>query len=385
MTEFEFLYPLNDQLLEKIQTSGHPKQIGKQVDFYHDFDEIDLGDYQIAILGIEENQSSKISQSKFTHIRENFYQLYPGNWSSKIIDLGNIQQGNTPDDTRYLVEKILSHLLKQKLIPIILGGNKELIYAQYRAYSEVKYMVNLLGVSHTFDLGDADLDLSATNYLSHIVVKKPYNLFNYTNLGYQTFYVNQDEIELMERLLFECYRLGGVKSNLSMVEPLFRDADFTCFDMTSLKSSEIGSSSHHMVNGFTAQEFCAFSRYAGISDKTSSYGVYELQQFNDSSAFASLISQMIWYIIEGINLRFNEEYPQFNQNFTKFTVPIEDQNLVFLESKTSGRWWIEIPYLGKGNKLKEQTFISCSKEDYLNACKCEFPERWIKSKIKNEL
>lgn len=387
MSEFEFLEPLDQRLLEEVKLEGHPKQIGRNVDFYHSLTQVDFKSYDLAILGVAEFRSSNTASEKvdFSKIRRAFYQLFPGNWKSKILDLGNIQAGNSQEDTLYLLEKILATLLKNKVIPLILGGSKDLVYAQYRAYSEVKYMVNHLSVSHSFDLGDADLDLATNNYLSHIIVKKPYNLFNYTNLGYQTFYVNQDEIDLMERLFFETYRLGHIKSNLHFAEPLLRDTDFASFDFTCLKSSEVADSTHFMVNGFNAQEFCAMARYAGISDRLSSFGMYEIQKFNQHPALISLVAQVMWYFVEGLNFRFNEEYPQFNQNFTKFTVPIEDENLIFLESKVSGRWWIEIPLANKDNKPTEKTFISCSKEDYLSACELEYPERWVKSKIKNEL
>lgn len=57
-------------------------------------------------------------------------------------------------------------------------------------------------------------------------------------------------------------------------------------------------------NGFYGEEICAISRYAGISDKVSSFGIYEYNSKHDSNyQTAHLIAQMIWYFIEGVNYR----------------------------------------------------------------------------------
>ena len=388
MSEFEFLQPISPDFLEELKSSLTTKQFGSKIDFYQDFEphELALENYQIAILGVYEFRSSPNSNNDFSYntIRKCLYQLYPGSWDSKIIDLGDILAGDSLNDTGYLLEKIATYLMKKRVLLLVLGGSKDLAYYQYKSFFDVKYMVNFLSLSHTFDLGDADKDLDNSNYLSHMVVKQPYNLFNYINLGYQTYYVNQDEIDLIDRLYFEAYRLGEVTNSIQIAEPMFRDADFVSFDLTSLKASEVADPNHFMINGFTAQEFCALARYAGISDKTSSFGLYELHKFKQNPAFVSLIAQVLWYIIEGVSLRFNEEHPKFNQNFTKFTVPNEDNNLVFLKSNLSGRWWMEIPLQNENNKLKENTFLSCTESDYLTACKLELPERWVKAKAKNE-
>jgi hypothetical protein len=75
-----------------------------------------------------------------------------------------------------------------------------------------------------------------------------------------------------------------------------------------------------------------------------------------------------------------------NPDFIKYKVPVENETLVFYESRLSGRWWIEIPSNINlvNNKLKQHTLLPCDKENYLSACDQELPERWIKAKQKNE-
>ena len=43
----------------------------------------------------------------FSVIRQYLYQLFPGNWFSKIVDLGDIPQGNEEDDTYFAIQEII--------------------------------------------------------------------------------------------------------------------------------------------------------------------------------------------------------------------------------------------------------------------------------------
>ena len=99
-----------------------------------------------------------------------------------------------------------------------------------------------------------------------------------------------------------------------------------------------------------------------------------------------LVSQILWYFIEGVNYRTNENTISAKKEFIKYQVPIDDEVLIFFKSPVSGRWWIEIPFLSTVNtKLKRHTLLPCSEEDYLEACNQVIPERWYKAKRKNEV
>ncbi len=92
----------------------------------------------------------------FDAFRKELYALYPGNWNHKIVDLGDIENGDTVEDTYFAVKTVVEALLKKDIIPIILGGSQDLVYAQYRAYDSLGNMVNLVNVDNNFDLGDAE-------------------------------------------------------------------------------------------------------------------------------------------------------------------------------------------------------------------------------------
>ena len=99
--------------------------------------------------------------------------------------------GDSVDDTYFLLKQVTEDLLNRSIIPIILGGSR-LAYAQYRAYDDYGQMVNLVNVDAQFDLGDTEQDLCNKSYVGKMVVNEPYNLFNYANIGYQTYFNAQE-------------------------------------------------------------------------------------------------------------------------------------------------------------------------------------------------
>lgn len=386
--DFEFLRPVEQQLFEEI-VSAESHNLGSQLLVHTQSSGIpDLENVQIAIVSVNENRLAEGYEDEFLNfnkIRRSFYSLFPGNWHLNIADLGSIEKGETVEDTYFALQSLVKELLKKNIIPVILGGSQDLIYAQYRAYDFVEQMVNLVNIDSKFDLGDAEKPISSKSYIGKIVVNKPYNLFNYSNVGYQTYYNSQEEIGLMERLFFDAFRLGEVSNNIRIVEPVMRDANLVGIDLNAVNASSINSSPNNSPNGFDGKEICALARYAGISDKVSSFGIYEYTS-NYSETGNMLIAQMIWYFIEGVNYRSNENTLSAKKEFIKYQVPIEDEILVFFKSPRTGRWWIEIPFISNSNtKLKRHTLLPCNHEDYLEACNQVIPERWYKTKRKNEV
>jgi hypothetical protein len=168
-----------------------------------------------------------------------------------------------------------------------------------------------------------------------------------------------------------------------VAEPVFRDADLVSFDLNAVQSSYSGNFTVFQPNGLNGKEICALTRYAGISDKVSAIGIFNSDITEQESI---LIAQMLWYFIEGYCFRSNEYPFGSKENFVKYIVPIQEEELVFYKSPITGRWWIEIPFLTPvHNKLKRSTLLPCTNEDYLAACEQEIPERWWKAQRRNIL
>ncbi len=380
--EFDFLSPVDNEILEYINglSSQH---MGSKVAFHTDKDFPDLDKIKIAIIGVPENRgdNSSFEEANLDFIRKEFYGLFPGNWQSAIADLGDILPGNSIDDTFFALQKVVSRLLKKEIIPIIIGGSQDLIYPLYRAYDTLEQMVNLVSIDSKFDFGKQEDRFSTNSYMSKIIVDEPNNLFNYCNIGYQTYFNSQEEIDLIEKLYFDCYRLGEITNNIALAEPVLRDADLVNIDLNSVKSSDSGNFTNFIPNGFNGKEICSLARYAGISDKVSCFSVFN---HNNSRQESVLIAQIIWYFIEGFNFRSNEYPFGVKELYSKYIVPLEEQELVFYKSNKTERWWIEIPFFSTThNKMKKNTLLPCSHDEYLIACNQEIPERWWKAQRKN--
>lgn len=382
--EFDFLSPVDEEIIQYVSTLSS-QHLGSKVAFHTDKEFPDFDKIKIAVIGVLENRGAvhAFEEVDLIAIRKAFYGLYPGNWESSIADFGDILPGNSIEDTFFALQKVLSKLLRQGVIPIVLGGTQDLTYGMYRAYDAQEQMVNLVSVDSKFDLGKQEEGVTADSYLSKIILDEPNNLFNYCNIGYQTYYNSQEEIDLIEKLYFDAYRLGEISNTIELAEPVFRDADIVSIDLNSVKSSYSGNFVTFTPNGFDGKEICSLARYAGISDKVSSFGVFNHQNKKEE---AVLIAQILWYFIEGVNYRSNEYPFGSREHYIKYIVPLEDEELVFYKSNKTERWWIEINFFaGQHNKLKKNTLLPCSHEEYLTACNQEIPERWWKAQRKNSL
>lgn len=380
---FDFLQPVNDEIVAFVATLSS-QALGSKI-VLHTADAFpQIAKAKIALVGVLDNRGIQYeNEVDLTSIRKELYALFPGNWQATIVDLGDMPQGASQEDTYYAVAKITEELIKNKVVPIVIGGTQDVTYALYRGYDKLEQMVNVVAVDSKFDFGKQEIKNTADSYLSKIILNEPNNLFNFANLGYQTYFNSQEEIDLIEKLYFEVYRLGEITHNITIAEPVLRDADLVSIDMTSVKSSNSGSNNPFIPNGFNGKEICSLARYAGISDKVSSFGIFN---HGSSANEAVLISQIIWYFIEGFNFRSNEYPFSLKDSYLKYTVLVEDDELVFYKSDKTDRWWIEIPFIINGNnKLKRNTLLPCMYEDYLKACENEIPERWWKAQRKNIL
>jgi hypothetical protein len=381
---FDFLSPLSDEIVgfARHLSSQH---LGSKMVLHSETDFPDMDKVNLAIIGVLDNRGAKnhLEEVDLEPIRKAIYSLFPGNWYATVADLGNIEAGNTIEDTYFVLEKVVAELIKKKIIPIVIGGSQDLTYPMYRAYDTLEQMVNLVAIDSKFDFGKPDGEISASSYLSKIIIDEPNNLFNYSNIGYQTYYNSQEEIDLVEKLFFDGYRLGEIGHNIAISEPVFRDADIVSLDLTAIKSCDSGNFITFTPNGFNGKEICSLSRYAGISDKVSLFGIFN---HNNSIQESVLIGQIIWYFIEGFHYRSNEYPFGSKEHYLKYIVPLDDEQLVFYKSDKTERWWIEIPFISNvNNKLKRNTLLPCSYDDYLGACNQELPERWWKAQRKNIL
>ncbi|PCH65752.1 MAG: arginase, partial [Bacteroidetes bacterium] len=317
------------------------------------------------------------------YIRDKPYQLYQGRNKVKIADLGNIKRGNKVEDTYFALSSVIAQLVEAKIVPVIIGGGQDLTYANYCAYENLKQTINMVVIDSCFDIGVAGQDLDSKSYLSQIILHQPNFLFNYSNIGYQTYFVDENALELMKKLFFDVYRLGYVNKNIEEVEPIVRNADMLSFDISALRQSDAPGNKNSSPNGFYGEEACQITRYAGLSDKLTSIGFYEVNPLCDNNQQTThLVAQMIWYFIDGYYSRYKDYPAGDTSQYTKYTVSIQDDKheIIFHKSNKSDKWWMNVPYpTNKKIKYERHHLVPCSYSDYQMACKDDIPDRWWKA------
>jgi len=377
-----YLQELSDEFT--IASSWGKNTMGATMCFYNDEEHISaLQSVNVAFVGVEEVRGAEVpydASSSVKNIRKEFYKMFNHFPNIKLMDLGDVKAGSTLQDSYYAVSKIVEELVKKEVIPFVLGGSQDLTYASYKAYEALEQSVNIVTVDPKIDMGIIDDEVNESNYINHLVMHQPNYLFNYSSMAYQSYYTDDELVSLMEKLNFDSYRLGHLKSNIEEVEPVLRSADILSFDINAVKVSSAPGTMLSSPNGLNGEESCKVLRYAGLSDKLSTIGLYNYSAEDDKSKVtAKLLAQMIWYFVDGVNNR-KQDYPVATlAGYIKYHVNIEGENLnlVFYKSPKSGRWWVEVPYPDDtGLKHARHLVMPCSYNDYLKACEGETPERW---------
>jgi arginase family enzyme len=380
----DFLDPIDIPEILPTDVPGKQARLGQLVDAYvPDGDLPDWTNYDIVILGVTDDRKSVENQGcgeAPTAIRRFLYRLTPGPYPLRIADLGNIKTGYSHRDTCVALSTVLAALIRDKVVPVIIGGSQDFTFANYEAYQRLGHIINIVAVDPVFDLGNSEQELDAQSYLSHIILHQPNFLFNYTNIGYQTYFVEQEALKLMQNLFFDTYRLGLVRENLMEVEPMVRNADMVSIDISAIRHSDAPGNGNATPHGFYGEEACQISRFAGMSDKLTSIGFYEVNpRLDPSGQTAHLTAQMIWYFIDGYYNRAHDFPFTSEENYLKYRVSIHDhqEEIIFFKSKKTDRWWMEIPLPEEQRvKFERHYLVPCSYQDYQTACNNDIPDRW---------
>jgi formiminoglutamase len=329
------------------------------------------------------NGTHSVNEKIDDRFREELWKLKIGlSWNFPIYDLGTLLPGENIQDTYFAVSQVVSELVKSNILPIVVGGTQDLTFPVYQAYQQLEQTVNLVAVDSKFDLGSPEEPLSSDGYLSQILMHRPCFLFNSSTIGVQLPFVKQTEVDLIEKLYFDACRLGEFNANFKIAEPLLRNADILSLDLQAIRASDFSGDHYQSPNGFYADQICQIVRYAGISDKLTSYGIFNLLPGNLKESNHQLIAQLIWYFLDGVSQRKGDFPIGSKKDYFKFNVHMDSyaNDLVFYKSNKSERWWMEVPYPQKsGMKYERHHLVPCNLEDYELAMKNEMPDLWWKT------
>ena len=137
----------------------------------------------------------------------------------RIADLGQLILGEKINDTYQLLTDVLVECEQRNLFALIIGGGQDLTLSQYRSCVQLGKLSNMVSFDSRFDFGEDEKTLASKSYLSEIIKIQPNVLFNFSNIGYQTYFNNQDSIKLINKLYFDAHRLGEIRQNIEEVEP----------------------------------------------------------------------------------------------------------------------------------------------------------------------
>ena len=343
---------------------------------------LNIEEADIAIVGVPEvrnaweNPSCSLAPDE---IRRQFYQLYPWRKNVRIIDLGNLRLGKDIEDTYGAVSEVVAFLVENNVIPVILGGSNDLAFANYRAYELMERVANVVAIDACFDLGNENIPIRSNAYVNKMVLQQPNFLLNYANIGFQSYMNSPESVNMMESLFFETYRVGLMRRNLEEVEPVVRNADMVSLDISAVRRPDAPGCPHNSSNGFYGEEICQIAKFVGLSDKLSSFGIYEYDptlDFNNQTS--QLIAHILWYFVEGFMFRLNEGQFKNKNDYRQFNISVTGalEEMVFFNSKKSDRWWVIVPMYQKDKDQVQHYYLPCSQRDYQLACEDKISDRW---------
>lgn len=366
----DFLSPINFHEIS-LNEGYKDGQLGKIIKVYSEAFP-DLDEVQVVIVGCGEQRGSGLihghSQAPDL-VRRHFYSLYYWHQDVTIADIGNIQAGSLYTDSYAALKTVCSELVTDGKTVIILGGSHDLALSQYQAYAENKRSIEATGVDALIDL-NLESPFRHENFLMEMLTGEPNYIRHYNHIGFQSYFVHPRMLETMDKLRFDCYRVGTVKESIDEMEPVIRNSDMISFDLTAMASAYAPSNTLS-PNGLNGEEACVLMRYAGMSPNISSIGIYGYDAQHDRDDLtAKQISHMLWYVLDGKSRGFREAALDQKESFNEYHMAFAEVDTVFLQSKKTGRWWMQLP---------DKKFIACSYKDYLLASSNEIPERWLRA------
>ncbi len=372
----DFLQPIQQQLLDNYYRPN--KYANAYIHLYQE--KQTLENYSIALLGVQDYRgyiANKGTEHAADEVRKQLYQFSAFTNGVQLLDLGNIQAGETYVDTLVALVETLHELFKRNIITIILGGDAALASAQFKAYEIFENPITVSHVASNVLWDNSDMDIHKT-YLKDFFLSnflKKYNL-----VAYQSYFMHEKQLSFLSSKDHDVLRVGKIREHVFEAEPHLREAAMVAFNINAIRYSDAPAQPEPSPNGMFGDEACAVARYAGMSDQLMSIGFYDYNPTLDKSNItAKQVAQMLWYFMEGISLR-RHDYPIVNENdFSQYIVQIEDaeNDFIFLKSRKSDRWWMKIMYDKKD--LQKHKLIPCTYKDYLTALNNEIPERWMRA------
>lgn len=304
----------------------------------------------------------------FSMVRRNFYHLSGYDFDIPIADLGDLVSGRTPQDTHYILQEVASACFQKNTVPIVVGGSNDFAYSLFSALNLHQENVNYTQISNTVSLANDGEDLDEKNYLVRILGSKNFSLKNFHLLGYQKHLNELDSVKLIKEVEFDIIRLASMMNSTEKAEPFFRKADLVTVNCDAVESFSDAFSLHPQINGLNRREICAYMKEAGMSENLKAAAVFNFNFESDNPLNHQLLSQMLWYLLEGVNIR--KSHPE-ERHYETYYVMVGEQNYTFKRDSFTNLW-----YFGDDEDI--ENCVPCSREDFDMAKKGYLDRRFSK-------
>ena len=318
----------------------------------------DIVEDSIVLLFVSDNRGSggDAEVQDFTLIRRELYKLSKLDFDIPVVDLGDLVSGKTPQDSHYILQEVLSACHYKNAIPVIIGGSNDLSFSLFSALNFHQKNINYTQVSNIVSLEQGE-EINERNFLSKILGSKHFSIKNYHHLGYQKHLNELDSVKLIKEVQFDVIRLAEMMNSAERTEPYFRKADLVTINLDAVESFSEPFSINPQVNGLNKREICAYMKEIGLSEKLKSVGIFNYNIYSDSYLNHQLLAQMIWYLIEGINIQ--HTHPK-ERHYETFYVLVNDDQYAFKRDVFSNLW-----YFGEDDDINN--CIPCSRSDFDDA------------------
>lgn len=338
-------------------------QIGHQIT-----KEIKEGSIVLLFVSDYRGASGDAEVQDFTAIRREFYKLSKLDFEIPVVDLGDLVSGKSVEDSHYILQEVLSECHTKRAIPVIVGGSNDFAFSLFSGLNFHQQNINYTQISNIISLKN-DEGINEHTFLSKILGSKNFSIKNYHHLGYQKHLNGADSVKLIKEVEFDIVRLAEMMNSTERTEPYFRKADLVTVNCNAIESFSDAFSMNPQVNGLNRREICAYMKEIGLSENLKSVGIFNYNIYTENQLNHQLLAQMLWYLIEGINIQ--QSHPKERQ-YEMFYVLIEDRQYAFKRDTFSNLW-----YFGDDENI--ENCIPCSRKDFDEAKKGWLSARFTKS------
>jgi arginase family enzyme len=366
----DFLMPISKSVISD-DDGYQPHQIGYHINcFEQSFPDLLRADIVLFSCGDTRGAGAdKHNEDYALQIRKEFYALYFWHKELLIADIGEVKKGATPADTAAAIRTITTELIKLNKKSIMIGGCHDLMLAQYDAFGCLNKTIEATNIDAYINI-NKESRFPAEHFLLDMFTSEPNFLRHYNHIGFQSYFVHPGMLETIDKLRFDCFRLGRVKENIGEMEPVIRHSHLISLDISAIQHSHAPCNTSS-PNGFNGEEVCRLIRYAGMSDIMLAGGIFGYHATTDHyNLTAKQISQILWYFLDGVFKGRQEASFADLKAFREFKLAFAEIETTFWQSTFTDRWWMELP---DGNKM------ACSQLDYITAKNNEIPERWMRA------